>query len=66
MAEYIETTRLPDWAFALKAPVEGAFSFSTVMTNPRADGFWNVRLIVHQKPEGGTSDIKLLGWMDGP
>ena len=22
--------------------------------------------MVHQKPEGGTSDPELLGWMDGP
>jgi len=30
VAEYIETTRLPDWAFAHKAPPQGAFSFSTI------------------------------------
>ena len=30
MVKYIEALTLPDWAFALKAPVEGAFSFSAI------------------------------------
>ena len=66
MAEYIETTRLPDWAFAHKAPPHGVpFLFRSHDQSARLPGFRNVRLVVHQKPEGGTSDLKLLGWMDG-
>ena len=36
VAEYTETTKLSDWAFALKAPPRGAFPFATVMTKPPA------------------------------
>ena len=36
VVKYTEATTLSDWAFALKAPVEGAFSISTVVTKPPA------------------------------
>ena len=38
VVKYTEATTLSDWAFALKAPPRGAFSFSAVMTGSQAAG----------------------------
>ena len=64
VVKYIEALTLSDWAFAHKAPPTGCLFFSAVMTGSRVAGFWNVRLVVHQKLEASSIAyaLDLDGW----